>query len=69
MFFQNLRRPLAKFGCGFGADSIAHGNDGIQIKLLDTASNPAIALLVNYRQILGSSTFLKLPFCLHILQV
>lgn len=61
--------PLAKARGFRGTDPIPHGNDGVEVVVLEPASYLPHALLANYREILGSCRLLKLPLLVNVLEV
>lgn len=61
MLAEDAGGPLAKAYAPMGFDPVAHGNDHIQVVMLDGALDLSLALLANYPEIPDSSSLSNSP--------
>jgi len=69
MLAQHGSGPLAKARGLRRTDAIPHGNDGVEVVVLELAPYLPLALLTNYREILGSCRFLQFLLFVDVLEV
>ena len=66
---DNIGTPLAEL-CGTdGVDSIAHGDDGIEVIEQRVAPNLSRTFLLNYRDFLGSCLLVQFIRIIYVLQM
>ena len=66
---DNIGTPLAELGGTDGVDTIAHGNDCIEVVELRVASHLSCTLLLNYRDFLGSCFLVQFICVIYVLQM
>ena len=66
---DNIGTPLAELSGTDGVDTIAHGDDGIEVIEQRVAPNLSRTFLLNYRDFLGSCLLVQFIRIIYVLQM